>query len=379
MKSRKLAIFCCLALALCVAFSAETTAQTNFAETIIIDLQNNSGAVSFQPQMSALQANAQAPTFSSVNLKQQVINSENGFERILFDETNRVLFGYALKIKRNAIDSKFEILFEPLTEIALGVLNNKLFLQTASSKNAFRLLTLPPISHAPQTVADGETIALDLLVNSQMGVKITDRVRVATKRETLRELPAKDFTLKDLHLAARNSRLKINDETFAVGNKTRRYDGSLLWFHLPDKGLFVVSLAPRDGYDFRRIGVLSGDKIAFRLGNDEYEWISSERFLPIEGAWRLWVLHVPNYVPPAVALSNVVKPNETFEKSRIGKASDQLMETLSKNNPLDLDMKHKRGSINAVRLRKKSDSPNDSLPRIAAGGAGSLDNLLPKN
>jgi hypothetical protein len=373
----KILTICC-SFALCFAFSVKTTAQNNFAETVIVDLQNNSGAVSFQPQMSALQANARTPLFSSVNLKQQVINSEDGFQRILFDEINRVLFGYALKIKRNAIDSKFEISFEPLTESALNALNNKVVLAIPNSKTAFRLLTLPPISPT-QTLADGETVALDLLVNSQMGVKITDRVRVAAKRETLKELPGKDFTLKDLHLAARASRLKINDKTFAVGNKTRRYDGSLLWFHVPEKGLFVVSLEPREGYDFRRIGFLSGNKVSFQLGSDEYEWTSSEAFLPIEGAWRLWVLHVPNYTPAAVALVLPVKPNETFEQSRIGKASDQLMETLRNNNPLDLDMRSKSGSIEAAKLRKKSDSPNDNPPRIAAGGAGSLDNLLPKN
>ncbi|HYP50113.1 MAG TPA: hypothetical protein VEQ34_04170, partial [Pyrinomonadaceae bacterium] len=91
MENRKLTILCILALALCFAFSSKTSAQTNFSETIIIDLQNGAGAVSFKPQMSSLQENSQAPAFSAVNLKQRVINSENGFQRILFDEINRVL------------------------------------------------------------------------------------------------------------------------------------------------------------------------------------------------------------------------------------------------------------------------------------------------
>lgn len=376
MENRKLTIFCCFALALCFAFSSKAFAQTNFGETIIVDLQNSIGAVSFRPQMSSLQANAQAPAFSLVNLKQQVTSTENGFQRILFDEMNRVLFGYGLKIKKNEVDSKFVISFEPLNETALDTLNDK-FLASSNTKQPFRLLTLPPIS-APQTIADGETVALDLLVNSQMGVKITDRVRVASSRDLLREFPVKDFTLKDVHLAAHASYLKINDETFPVGNRIRRYNGSLLWLYVPEKGFFVVSLEPREGYDFRRIGILSGNKISFRLGDDQYEWTSSEAFLPIEGAWRLWLLHVPNYIPPAIALSTEIKPNENFEKSRIEKASEKAMEALRKN-PLDLDMSRKRGSIDAARLRKKSDPPNEKPTRVAAGGAASLDSLLPKN
>ena len=377
MENRKLTILCILALALCIAFSSKSFAQTGFSETIIIDLQNGAGAVSFKPQMSFLQENSQAPAFSAVNLKQRVINSENGFQRILFDEINRVLFGYSLKVKRNEIDSKFVISFEPLTETAFDALNDK-FPAGSDGKPRFRLLTLPPIS-APQTLADGETVALDLLVNHQMGIKITDRVRVAANRDKLNEFPVKDFTLKDVHLAARGSYLKINDDSFAVGNRMRRYDGSLLWFYVPEKGFFAVSLEPREGYDFRRIGILHGNKISFRLGDDEYQWTSSEAFLPIEGVWRLWILHVPNYIPPAVALSTQIKPNEDFEKSPIEKASERTMEALKRNNPLDLDMSKKRGSIDAARLRKKLNPPNESSTRVAAGGAASLDSLLPKN
>jgi len=375
-RNRILPIICLLAFALCIAFSAKTLAQTNFAETIVVDLQNGAGAASFKPQMSALQANAQAPEFSLVNLKQQVTNTENGIERILFDETNRVLFGYNLKVKRNDVDSKFVISFEPLNEAAFGALNDKFFALT-NARQPFRLLTLPLVS-APQTLADGETIALDLLVNSQAGIKITDRVRLAASRETFRESPVREFSLKEIQLAARASYLKINDETFPVGNLIRRYEGSLLWFYLPEKGFFAVSLEPREGYDFRPVGVLNNDKISFRTGGDEYEWKSSEAFLPIEGTWRLWILHVPNYVPPSVALSNGIKPNDNFEKSALEKASDNAMEALKKN-PLDLDMSSKRGSIDAARQRKNSPPQNSTKTRVAVGGAASLDSLLPKN
>ncbi|MDQ4120719.1 MAG: hypothetical protein M3209_04645 [Acidobacteriota bacterium] len=377
MRNRKSAIACLLLFALYVALFPKTFAQTNFVETIIVDLPNATGAVSFKPQMLALQANAPAPSFSLVNLKQQVTSAGNGFERILFDETNRVLFGYGLKIRKSETDSKFVISFEPLNENALDALNEK-FLAASGAKQPFRLLTLPPVS-APQMLADGEAVALDLLVNSQMGIKITDRVRVATNRDTLTDFPVKELTLKDVHLAARASFLKINEETFPVGNQVRRYNGSLLWFYLPEKGFFVVSLEPREGYDFRRIGILNNNKISFRLDDDEYEWTSSEPFLPIEGAWRLWVLHVPNYIPPAVALSTGIKPNEEFEKSPLEKSSERAMEALKKN-PLDLDMSRKSGSIDAARIRKKSP-PNQSSTktRVAVGGAASLDSLLPKN
>lgn len=376
MRNKNLPIVCLLVFALCDTLSANTLTQTNFAETIVVNLQDSAGAVSFKPQMSSLQANAQAPAFSVINLKQQVTSTGNGFERILYDETNRVLFGYNLKVKRNDFESKFIISFEPLNEAAFGALNDKFFALT-NARQPFRLLTLPLVS-APQTLADGETIALDLLVNSQAGIKITDRVRVASNRETFRESPVKEFSLKEIQLAARASFLKINDETFPVGNRMRRYEGSLLWFYLPEKGFFAVSLEPREGYDFRPVGVLNDDKISFRTGGDEYVWTSSEAFLPIEGTWRLWILHVPNYVPPSVALSNGIKSNDNFEKSRIEKASENAMEALKKN-PLDLDMSSKRGSIDAARKRKNSPPQSSTKTRVAIGGAASLDSLLPKN
>lgn len=375
MTNKKLTIFCWLAL--CLVFSSRATAQADFNETIIVDLKNNAGAVSFKPQMSSVQANAETPALSVVNLKQQVISSENGFQRILIDEANRVLFGYDLKVGRNQTDSRFEVTFEPLRDTALSVLNEK-FIKTSNSNRPFRLLTLHPVS-APQMLADGETVALDLLVNSQIGIKIADKVRVASSRDMLMEFPVRDFTLKEIHLAARASYLKVNDESFTVGNRLKRYDGSLLWFYLPEKGFFVVSLEPHEGYNFQPTGILNGNKISFRDGDNQYEWNSSEAFLPIEGAWRVWILHVKNYIPPTVALSIPIKRNEEYEKSSIEKASEQTMEVLKRNNPLDLDMSRKRGSIDAARLRKKMDLPNESPIRVAAGSATSLESLIPKN
>jgi hypothetical protein len=64
---------------------------------------------------------------------------------------------------------------------------------------------------------------------------------------------------------------------------------------LPDRGRFVFSITPHEGYDFQKIGFVQENKIAFQIAGDRYEWISSTPVF--SGGGNLWVLHDPEYLP----------------------------------------------------------------------------------
>jgi hypothetical protein len=184
----------------------------------------------------------------------------------------------------------------------------------ASDLTALALPKYPP----SQLLHDGDTLALDVLVNPRTGVKIIDFVRVSSKGEATQAskatgvesaaaaLPAsgasraKDLTADMIEMGIANSRLLVNGQQMIGTDEGRGpgVSGRLLWFYLPGHGRFILSLAPHEGYDFQKIGIVQGRKLAFEMGGNRFEWISSASIIPSIGeAVTLWVLHDPQYQP----------------------------------------------------------------------------------
>ena len=130
---------------------------------------------------------------------------------------------------------------------------------------------------------------------------IVDVVKVTFDRSNLKDLnprnPARDFTLDAVELEVKNCRLLINGNVAGVGKSTRGCAGALLWFYVQDRGRFIVSLVPRAGYEFQKVGVIEDNRIEFTVNDNHYEWLSSSPILPGGGTWNLWVLHDPKYAP----------------------------------------------------------------------------------
>ena len=59
--------------------------------------------------------------------------------------------------------------------------------------------------------------------------------------------------------------------------------GSLLWFYVPQRGRFIFSLVPREGYSFQKIGILDNNVIEFIIDGEHYEWVSTLPILPNGG------------------------------------------------------------------------------------------------
>ena len=159
-----------------------------------------------------------------------------------------------------------------------------------------------PKSTTPQTLDDGDAVSLELLVNHESGVKIVDVVKCHFRslqrlRESHLESAPKDFTLDAVSLGVKNYSLLINGTLVSKSKSTIGFTGALIWFYVPERGRFIFSLVPREGYEFAKIAVLDGNKIEFTINNEKYEWVSSESILPNGGTWNLWVLHDTNYTP----------------------------------------------------------------------------------
>jgi hypothetical protein len=69
--------------------------------------------------------------------------------------------------------------------------------------------------------------------------------------------------------------------------------GSTLWLGLPGQGMYILSLAPREGYNFQKAGAIRNHVIAFQSGGNQYEIRTSGPIAGAEKAWNLYVLHLP--------------------------------------------------------------------------------------
>ncbi len=170
----------------------------------------------------------------------------------------------------------------------------------------------------PQFVQNGDTVALDVLVNPQTGVKIIDLIKVTSRDrqplkpanasgETVNQTaaigenqPSIDFTIDAIELKVTASKLLINAKPASSEKESSGYgaSGPLIWFYIPNHGRFILSLTSREGYDFQKAGTILGNKINFTLNGNQYDWISSSPILAVDSRpWNLWVLHDPDYRP----------------------------------------------------------------------------------
>src|SRR6185503_6980806 len=116
-------------------------------------------------------------------------------------------------------------------------------------------------------------------------------------RENHLESIPKDFTLEAVALGVKRYSLLLNGNEVSKSKSSIGCTGALLWLYIPERGRFIFSLVPREGYDFAKIAVLDENMIAFTIGDEHYEWVSSESILPNGGTWNLWVLRDTKYTP----------------------------------------------------------------------------------
>jgi len=231
----------------------------------------------------------------------QIHGEGNIVHRIFLDREHAVYFGYDLEVEPVPGTDQFTLTIKPLSEPPVSSAVRRPQDLTARS--------LPKYPQ-PQVIHDGDTLAVDVLVNQSTGVKIIDLVKVSAKSEAAQSATptpgggqaAKDLSLEMIGLGVTNSRLLVNDQR-VLGTEEGAgpgVSGTVLWFYLPGYGRFILALTPREGYAFQAVGVVEGHKLSFSMGGNRFEWVSSSPIVSCAGgALTLWVLPDPQYRPEA--------------------------------------------------------------------------------
>lgn len=297
---------------------------------------------------------------------QAFVDKDHVIHRVLVDAAGKYVFGYDLVIQAVPASKTFNIGVKPLDV----QIESKLLASNSDGQPA-RIATLPQ-SAEPQILDDGDSIALDLLVNQNTGVKIVDLVRVSFDRTNLwddnpRTLP-RDFTLDAVALTLMDFRLLIDGNLVAAGKPGTNFAGALLWCYVEGQGRFIFSLVPRDGYQFHKVGIINENRIEFTVLGKHYEWLSSSPILPSGGTWNVWVLHDPKYVP--FGSQEIVKK----EKNKLDRLDDSIKAAQ--------DKAAKIGDPRTSTFHNKTEQDPQTQAakrfKVMVGAADRIENLWPR-
>ena len=353
-------------LLLCLHSLAFAAAAQNPAKRQLVLQVTNGGFVAFRSETPGSNL-PDSKSLASLLYSQAFAGDNRIIHRVLTDAQQNVVFGYDLWVSADPFTKKFSIAVLPADEAF-----RRTFLKDFTPLRPNGPFATFPKSTTPQTLDDGDAVSLELLVNHESGVKIVDVVSVTFDRTRLYDsypesLP-KDFTLDAVALSMKNYSLSINGTLVSKSKSSIGYSGALLWLYVPERGRFIFSLVPREGYEFHKIAVLDDDRIEFTINGERYEWLSGTSILPNGGTWNLWVLQDRNYTPLFGAGDPLARPKGPNVLSKIGAA------LTNRNTTVTMGIPAGSGS------KPQTNSSTLAVPvRVMVGGADNMENLLPKS
>jgi hypothetical protein len=211
--------------------------------------------------------------------------------RYTVDGSTHEYFGYDLVVEPGGAPGRYSVRIEPLSLAARD-------LKLGSHAYASTPLLLPRYPPA-QTIESGDTIALDLLASPDGRQKIVDYIQIETRRDPVPAASSaqpRDFTLDDGPLTFEfklPTQLLRNGQPYSGQLGMTGKPGGTLWFSIPGRGRYVLSLQPHEG--FQRAGAIRENALTFQAGGEQYELRTSGPVLPSGGAWNLYVLHDPQF------------------------------------------------------------------------------------
>lgn len=189
------------------------TAQESKLRQLIVPLASE-GFVGFK--LETVAPDSKALSASEIQLAvnpRALLDHDNVIHRTLVDNAGNFLFGYDLVIVPVPFSKQFRIAVRPLSpefeqQLRASAPGSKQRTQTGLGVST---LVRPA---AAQIIDDGDAFALDLLVNSQTGVKIVDVVKVSFDRSRLWEVQpdskARDFSVENVELSIKDYELLQN-------------------------------------------------------------------------------------------------------------------------------------------------------------------------
>lgn len=308
MKNKNLITLC---LAICCLFAITNNVA---AQQASVSFNKKGISVIFKIETSSPEATKQSlgsVYFTGYNDTEK----ESRVHRVLGDRASGVYFGYDLIIESETNANKFKVSIKPLS------LNPPENLRLSD-------LTARSLPKYPEDmiVEDGDTIALDVLVNPQTKVKIVDLIKITRKKpqtsdvssfaptsvgssgsggndNSINRQKARDFTPNDVKLRLTSPKLLINGALSSLlGSQWEGIiEGSVIYIFIPGKeGRFIFSLFPQNGYSFQKNAVVEDNKIIFQSNDERYEIISEAPIVSGGGTWNLWNLHDSSYRPDLI-------------------------------------------------------------------------------
>jgi len=134
-----------------------------------------------------------------------------------------------------------------------------------------------------------------LLITALTSVAFAQRPGRAYSGPADPNLIPQEFTIDDGPVS-----IKVPFQVFVNGKEFQGHTigwhidtGSTMWLGLPGQGMYILSLVPREGYQFRKAGAIRNHVIAFQSGGNHYEIRTSGPIAGAGKAWNLYVLHLP--------------------------------------------------------------------------------------
>jgi hypothetical protein len=144
-----------------------------------------------------------------------------------------------------------------------------------------------PALPAPQIIAPGDEVVMDLAENSLTGEKIAEHLTVEIGQPTTPDEPH-DFTLDEVPLHLVLPTLIADGQE--IGQSKWAFAAPIFALQLPDKQWIYLSLKPHDGYDFEKVGVIDSARARFTLGKHNYELQSRAMIVPNTQNTNLYIL-----------------------------------------------------------------------------------------
>ena len=212
------------------------------------------------------------------------------FHRVVQDRSQRRYFAYDVLVEPKNGSRAFQVRIEPFSLSATDLAE----MHVDPSWTYVPLLKYPLVPD----VRAGDSVAIDLLENPTTGQKVVDYFVFKRSNAVAATSPVQDLSLADVELRLDDFRISVNrtvlDASTRVGGSI---SGAALWFYLPERGRFVMSLLPNPKLGFRRAGEVTNALLSFTVGSDRYDIKSTSRIVPAGGRFNLYILHDPGWRP----------------------------------------------------------------------------------
>ncbi len=233
--------------------------------------------------------------------------------RFLRDDSKHVFLGYDLLIESQRQADTYRV---TIGELGMGPFD--MFRDPRGQPfNPAEWKKLPiPRYLAPQLVFTGNTISIDLGTIPDTGQKLVDYISIQPRqapslprvRRPSSAVPtvsgaARDFSAEDAEMQLVRPRVSVNGtpQDTTTSRAVEDASGALVWFYLPNRGRYILSLAPRPELGFVKAGEVRGGAINFTLSAGTFTLESSTPITSGYAAYVLYVLHDPEWEPTAQA------------------------------------------------------------------------------